>query len=955
MEFKFYRLSMMRNLKIRFFTPGIIALCATWGGVCLAQTGTPIAAKWHRTFGDYKATNRDQLFAIQQDGAGNVYGAISTERDSTFADLSIVKLDSQGVKQWEYLFSTEFASNYDYPLFLELGSDNDIYFGATSEISISQPFRHAYIGKLNHNGTAAWTKNLDEILPHHEDFESFFAFTDKATANLYVTYTVRKWLPAGIIKITYFLAIAPDGTVKENYRIPSLAKFLENDAVIAFQDQDALNLRRLLILGYDINAAKVKMALRLVKSNMDSIINVQVPPNLEATLWNYDGYHFFRTDTAGNIYIAQDAYGFLDKAPLSIYKITPSGQLSLFWQAVPDQGLNIQGSDLLLTRDAAYVTGRQTDQNGYGHFFVTKVDLAGNTLKQYRYDYPDQVVRPMRVYGAGKRVYVSFVNRTQNQLNLLAFDQNLAFQRQIGVRTPYFDNVTDLDLFPCSPDAFIYGFNHYLRNYPGSPALSENDVFLKKINAEGSELWSYRYSGLGNSYVGGSIIRTDPENNLYVVTGENRGPAFFGVISPPSEFVIHKYDSSGKLLWRHDLIDVVDIIAGNPDHFVIDQDGSVLLTYPKDNTYHVTKIDEDGLGPTLFSGAVLRVFRSKDGRLAIIERPHIDTTYLSILNSKNELESRAIIKGDPMHVFHLPNSNDVYVYTHDHGIWSTSIKTWYLYKEGQLLWKKDLITANGKQEVLITSATDATGALYYATYWGDNQKSLYRIGIDFQAIDRPLSPPQDFHKIIVLSDNILLLGNETLQVWTRNLQYKHARSFPPTYNTNYHVAGDMLLSSKDSFLNVINQEGILVSRVKNQWISLAIAANANLNDHTIRVYTAWRYSGYLAAGYTWTRQLVAAFDLSVLPTNSTESPDNHTLVSLYPNPAGNMVSITGLPVETLAEVELYQLQSGVLAHAQYITGAEHISTANLAPGAYLWVLRSDTGAILGRGKLIVVH
>jgi hypothetical protein len=78
----------------------------------------------------------------------------------------------------------------------------------------------------------------------------------------------------------------------------------------------------------------------------------------------------------------------------------------------------------------------------------------------------------------------------------------------------------------------------------GSEEVSgqSRNIWVRKYNSAGTELWTRTYNGEANSYDYGSGITTDASGNVYVIGSEY-------VTGQNSNIWVRKYNSAGTELW----------------------------------------------------------------------------------------------------------------------------------------------------------------------------------------------------------------------------------------------------------------------------------------------------------------------------------------------------------------------------------------------------------------------
>lgn len=104
----------------------------------------------------------------------------------------------------------------------------------------------------------------------------------------------------------------------------------------------------------------------------------------------------------------------------------------------------------------------------------------------------------------------------------------------------------------------------------------------------------------------------------------------------------------------------------------------------------------------------------------------------------------------------------------------------------------------------------------------------------------------------------------------------------------------------------------------------------------------------------WPNVYLYIDDISLVECEGVGLQENQSsLISIYPNPAAENVTIPLPPNTNKAELLVYTIQGQLLSQTQ-LTGTQTINTSNLANGVYLFVIQSN-GSIVGREKVVIAH
>ena len=100
------------------------------------------------------------------------------------------------------------------------------------------------------------------------------------------------------------------------------------------------------------------------------------------------------------------------------------------------------------------------------------------------------------------------------------------------------------------PSGNIYVVGYINRTLPGQKSLGKGDVFVRKYDFNGKELWTQQFGTNGEDTA--ASVTTDPKGDIYVAgltEGTFSGQKFLG----KSDAFIRKYDTNGKEVWTKQL------------------------------------------------------------------------------------------------------------------------------------------------------------------------------------------------------------------------------------------------------------------------------------------------------------------------------------------------------------------------------------------------------------------
>jgi len=268
-------------------------------------------------------------------------------------------------------------------------------------------------------------------------------------------------------------------------------------------------------------------------------------------------------DASGNVYVAGETVGALPGQSSSggsdVFVRKYDGSGSELWTRQFGTFANDHATDVAVDASgnvyvAGYTGGALPGQSSLGSddAFIRKYDGSGNELwtKQFgtsTYDYAESVAVDAsgNIYVAGETLGV-----LPGQTSSGGID---AFVRKYDgsgseIWTKQFGTSTYVSIWRVAVDASgnVYVAGETKGALPGQTSSGDWDVFVRKYDGSGNELWTKQFGTSDNDYAPG--VAVDASGNVYAAG--YTGGALPGQSSPGGgDAFVRKYDGSGNELW----------------------------------------------------------------------------------------------------------------------------------------------------------------------------------------------------------------------------------------------------------------------------------------------------------------------------------------------------------------------------------------------------------------------
>ena len=280
-----------------------------------------------------------------------------------------------------------------------------------------------------------------------------------------------------------------------------------------------------------------------------------------------DEGHAVAVDANGNVYVVGLTFGSLPDQALSgtvdafVRKYGPAGN-EIWTRQFGTPGLTFAFGVAVYASGNVYVGGQTSgmlpgqSSAGGSDGFVRKYDASGNALwtRQFGTSADDEV-RGVTVDASGNAYVAGSVGGAlPGQIPAAGDDAFLRKYDPSGSElwTRQFGSEADDDALSVAVDAS--GNAHVAGRargpLPGQSWLGDRDVFVRKYDASGSELWTRQFGTSARDEANG--VAVDAAGNAYVA-GESRGALPGQASAGNGDIFVRKYDSAGNELWTRQL------------------------------------------------------------------------------------------------------------------------------------------------------------------------------------------------------------------------------------------------------------------------------------------------------------------------------------------------------------------------------------------------------------------
>ncbi|WP_026755753.1 T9SS type A sorting domain-containing protein [Sediminibacter sp. Hel_I_10] len=531
------------------------------------------------SFGLNQHTNRDIVYFTEVDAVQEVLVIGTTERDSTFNDILVTKLDTNMVQLWQKRYSLGTDLSYDVPIKPYIDSDNNLTLVCRSLTKNSIRSGLLYVIKYDSQGNLLWDVNVDEFnTSSYDDYEYQNSFMDE-TGHLRIVQT--KNYDVAPLQRFHFYTIYPNGEIIDSFTEDNLTEIDHINSnsfdyeVAYFNGHYYLKYRKATSIDNDYVSEHF-----IKKFNTSSMETYQLDDIIDLTnIYNFNeskmkigidgGIYFIQPQTVGNSF--------------EILKLNSSG--ALVYNINSEVGFDKEIIDATINGDdnlILFTNSKPSSSSGNLTFNKTEYDDTGNIV--FNVTVGDTYVDGLKLNNEGKVLVYSNTN----------FKLFSATLEPLGQFNGNYDAVNDFNSLDNTN--LVIGKTNASSMFPGSSFQSQQDMEIHKID-ENQIISSYTFSGEGTSKANRQKIIQDGLGNYIVASEEKLGPDDWSITNlAPLRRTLYKYDNDLNLIWSL-VIENAMVSAYSPDdkNFLIDENNDIYInTMANPDTFELIKVSSDG-------------------------------------------------------------------------------------------------------------------------------------------------------------------------------------------------------------------------------------------------------------------------------------------------------------------------------------------------------------------------
>lgn len=889
---------------------------------------SPIASE---SFGLNNHTNRDLSYFSHIDNNENTIVIGTTEKDYTFTDVLVTKIDSNSNMVWQRRISQDTDLSYDIPVKSFINTNNEVYVIGRSSFNYSNSNGLIFIIKLNENGDIIYNKTIGNS--NGSDYRDY-AYLDvglNSDGSLSLVYDPIEYdTPTNNDLI--FLKLNNLGDT-----ISSFTKNIARSGIIGkIKDETFYFLTQQLIDDdnytylynyYKIEDANNQFNFEITNSEFISYYhNVALSSQAKLTIDNNANVYLTCNNTSDNTTSEQINLSKIDSNNSMIYSLTT---LSSDNYSLVDAFINSDNENIAIANNS----------NTNTIDFIS-VD-ATNTIQTATNS------ETILATGFKKNKDNSFFITTSNS-NIRLFSNTLTELTAFNT-----SNTFELIDFSKIDNATISVIGtSYSKMFPESDFSTQLDIEVERINST-EVLNSYTYSGIGTSKAFQQRVIIDNDNNYLVLVTEKMGPEYLGIggVNPPLNKRIIKYNSDLEVLWELEIPDTIYNLVnhgGKDIDFFIDSNNNLFLNLPRAGNnyglgYDLYKVTPSGSLEFINNTYVVNKFFGNEDYIFMAWNYFLyeDSSLFYVLDKTtgNLISETEVGHEEFLDIFTI--GDDYYFYTYE-SISNNTPDFIYLYKNGVKQYTRNLSDNYGIYPYQINDE----GTLFFSTNYGPDNK-LNRLDINnnysFYNTADDIYGLKDFNN----GNMFLFLENNNTLILDGNLNFVSDGDAIDVTNI-YLMAHDnyiLLGTYYDNNIRIINATGSVVKHLYTQsgnlhkWYSKFdnLGNLIMVGEVGNRIYTFNEYG--------WARGFIHNFGpinyrLGIEDYNSSELNDG---VNVYPNPTSNTteVKISGKAIETItlfdlsgkqlkifdkSEINLSDFESGIYLLSIMTTSKEIINT-----------------------------
>ncbi|WP_225035536.1 T9SS type A sorting domain-containing protein [Winogradskyella sp. SM1960] len=829
------------------------------------------------TFGLNNHTNRDVSYFSHVDSNENTIIIATTEKDSTFTDVLVTKIDANFNLVWQKRVSQDTNLSYDIPVKSFVNTNNETYVIGRSSFNQSLSNGLIFIIKLNENGDIIYNITIGNTdASDYRDY-SYMDVDLNNDGTLSLVYNPIEFDSENLDDFV-FLKVNNNGDI-----INSFTQEIPENGIIG-----KINNETFYFLTQELNDIDYSLTYNFHKiqdeNNQDSF---QITNSEFLSYYNNSGLSDqvkLTIDNNSNFYIAfnniydNDAIG-----KINLTKIGSNNSVS--YSTTTNISNNYTLIDTFINNENENISVvNKNDDNTLQYLFVD----ANNTIQSL------SNVENTVATGFKKNTDGSFFITTSNS-NIRLFSNTLTELTVFNTS----DSFELIDFSKINNETINVIGTSYSKMFPTSDYYTQLDIEVEKINST-EVINNYSYSGIGTSKAFQQRVIIDNDNNYLVLVTEKMGPEYLGIggVNPPLNKRIIKYDSDLEMLWEVEIPNnIFNLVnhGGKDIDFFFDADNNLFLNLPRAGNnyglgYSLYKVTPNGNIEYVNDTYVAKMFHANENYILMAEDYFMydDTSKIYILdkvtgNLINEIE---VGHEEFLEIFTI--GEDYYFYTYE-SITNNTPDFIYLYKNGVKQFTRSLDNNYG----IFPYEIDENGTLFFSTR-NPPERRLNKLDI-YNNYSYYLTADQIYGLKKFSNGNMFLfLNNDNTLVLDDDLNLLSNGDDLDVSNIYLMTHGDYILLGTyyDNNIRIIDNNGSVVkhlylqsgylhnwySKFDNQGDVIMVGQNGN------RISTFNEYG--------WARGFIHKFGtIENLLTIEEFETSNYNIVTLYPNPTSSILNI----------------------------------------------------------------
>ena len=837
---------------------------------------SPISSE---TFGLNNHTNRDISYFSHVDTNLNTIIIGTTEKDSTFTDVLVTKIDTNSNLVWQKHVSQETNLSYDIPVKSFININNETYIIGRSSFNQSNSNGLIFIIKFNENGDIAYNITIGNTDGTDYADYRYMDVDLNSDGSLNLVYNPIEYDTATNNDLI-FLKINNEGNV-----INSFTKNISQNGIV----------------GEIKNETFYFLTREPVDENNDTY-----------------SYNYYKIENANNQYD---------------FQITNPEFLSYYNNSV----LSTQVKLTIDNNGACYLSCNNTSDNDTTEKInLSKIDSNNSML----YSVTTPSTDNYSFVGAfinNQNENIAVVNNINNNtIDFISVDESNIIQTQTNSSSIlatgfkknndgsfflttsnsnillFSDTLTELTSFNTSNSFELIDFSKidnetistigtsYSKMFPASDFYTQLDIEAEKVNST-QIVNDYSYSGIGTSKAFQQRVIIDNENNYLVLVTEKMGPEYLGVggANPPLNKRIIKYNSELVKLWEVEIPDYIFNLVnhgGKDIDYFIDASNNLFLNLPRAGNsyglgYDLYKVTPSGILEFVNNTYVVNEFYGNEDYIFMAWNYFLyeDSSKFYVLDKTTGSLISEIELGHEEFLEIFTIGDDYYFYTFEN-ITNNTPDFIYLYKNGVKQYTRSLSNNYGIYPYHI----DEEGTLFFSTR-NPPENRLNRLDISnnysfYNTVDNIYGLKQfnNGNKFLFLDNNNTLILDSDLNFITDGEDIDVSTIYLMAHG-NYILLGTYY----DNSIRVIDTNGSIVkhfylqSGFLHNWYS-KFDNQGNLimvGEDNNRIYTFNEYG--------WARGFIHNFGTidNQLDIDDFYTNNLNTEVNEYPNPTSHAITI----------------------------------------------------------------